>query len=1299
MVNVLDSHRVVHKCRAVLDSGAQQSMMTENLRERLQLRRSPDNTLIIGCNNSYSKVKGRSQLLVLSSNLDDSYEFNCLVVPQVTGKLPNFLVNPLSVQIPSQITLSDPNWCVESPVDLLIGMDHYNDVVLDGVIRQGSDQPVLRQTVFGWVLSGALKDASTAPPPHSQCNMVTLASLEKTVKRFWEIEEVECAKSTSVENVEVEEHFAATFSREDSGRFIVQLPLRPNHTELGNSKKRAIRQLRSLEDRLKKLPDMRALYNESMDNYLTKGYMTEIPRRDDDSNHFYLPHHGVWKPSSSSTKLRVVFNASAKTSSGLSLNDVLKVGPTVQPDLVTVLMRFRLNPYAMKCDVSQMYLQVKLHEPHADFQRILWRNSDTEPIREYKINRVCFGVASSPYLATKVLNQLAEMEKQDFPLGSQAVTSNFYVDDGLISCSSLDTALQTQSQLGELMAHGGFTLAKWCATHPELLENVTKSSQDPKLLHLPDDDNSVEVLGIKWDPQKDVFHYSVPPDFASPIATRRTIASTIARLYDPLGLIGPVITEGKILIQMSWQKELAAGWDTELPPQIQDKWTKYVQGLHRINDIQIPRWVSEIHDPDLTELHGFADSSQAAYGAAVYVVTRGKDSSISSHLLISKSRIAPMDPLTIPKLELCAAELCAKLVARVQRDLNISKAHLWSDSTVALSWICSTREKPNLFVRKRVQSVLKLSDASQWRHVGTSDNPADLISRGCSPEALINSTLWFHGPSWLSLDPSNYPNTLSASLPLPSENEQTISVNFSAHQEDTLLSRLLDRCSRVSRLQGIVAQCIRATTPSTRRSKGPLSPQEMDSALMILIRLDQQAHFPELIESLKNESLNNKHVKNFANLQPFLDAKGLVRVGGRLERSQFGYDTKHPILLPYSRLTKLLAQREHVRQMHCGSESLLAYLRQRFWPIKGRNLTRGVTRACIHCFRVFPHLQRQLMGQLPEHRTTLDRPFSSTSVDFAGPLQLRPGRRGGAITKVWVAIFVCHSTKAIHIELVSNLSTEAFVASFRRFVARRSTPSHLFMDNATNFTGSKTELDKLFHQEVHQNSVQNKLVSLGIQFHFQPPDGPHHNGLVEAAVKSVKTHLHRVVGSCPLSYEELQTILTQVEAVLNSRPLTPISTDASDPAVLTPGHFLTGGPLTSLPDPSLQTLSMNHLSRWQLCQRLYQDFATRWQRDYIHQLQERKKWKKSEPNVRVGDLALLSKDNEPSIRWPLGEVTHVHPGPDGLVRVVDIRTATGTYRRPITRLALLPRVQFLREDVRATASSLKAATPTGISDW
>jgi len=279
------------------------------------------------------------------------------------------------------------------------------------------------------------------------------------------------------------------------------------------------------------------------------------------------------------------------------------------------------------------------------------------------------------------------------------------------------------------------------------------------------------------------------------------------------------------------------------------------------------------------------------------------------------------------------------------------------------------------------------------------------------------------------------------------------------------------------------------------------------------------------------------------------------------------------------------------------------------------------------------------------------------------------------IVKVYLSLFICMVTKAVHIEVVTDLTTDAFIAALSRFVSRRGICSDIYSDCGTNFVGAKSELEKIVQTSIKNNQSQTKIHNFAaanaIRFHFNPPFAPHHGGLWERAIRSVKHHLTRIMGTSILTLPELMTLTTRIEAILNSRPLHPMSNDPNDFNVLTPGHFLTGASLTSIPELDVTRIPSNRLKHWQLVQQFVQLLWKRWSIEYIHTLQQRVKWKNKSPNVKVGDLLLMKTDSNP-LRWPRGRVIEVYPGSDNVVRVVKIKTQDGTYTRPVTQLCLLP---------------------------
>jgi hypothetical protein len=277
--------------------------------------------------------------------------------------------------------------------------------------------------------------------------------------------------------------------------------------------------------------------------------------------------------------------------------------------------------------------------------------------------------------------------------------------------------------------------------------------------------------------------------------------------------------------------------------------------------------------------------------------------------------------------------------------------------------------------------------------------------------------------------------------------------------------------------------------------------------------------------------------------------------------------------------------------------------------------------------------------------------------------------------KGYVAVFVCLSIKAVHIELVLDLTTGSFIAALRRFIARRGKPKLIECDNAKNFRGASRELDELaqqFKNQQTQEIIAHSCAEDGIEFKFIPPRSPNFGGLWEAAIKSFKTHIKSTLGNSVLTIEQLTTLLTQIEACMNSRPLTQLSSDPSDLDVLTPGHFLIHRPLTAMAEPSLQEKPSNRLDRWQVVQEFLRRLWKRWTTEYLSGLQPRTKWTRKKDNISIGTMVLLKDDGLPPLKWRYGRVTHIFRGDDGNIRVVVVTTKDGEYRRAISKICVLP---------------------------
>ena len=775
---------------------------------------------------------------------------------------------------------------------------------------------------------------------------------------------------------------------------------------------------------------------------------------------------------------------------------------------------------------------------------------------------------------------------------------------------------------------------------------------------------------MKWYPSEDYFAFSVCVQSVNHKITKRVILSEVAKLFDPVGWLAPVTIQAKSLLQELWK--LTLGWDQELPYDVNQQWQTYQCELIHIEQIKIPRCIT-VSNYQSVQLHGFSDASEKAYAAVIYLRSVQNDGQITVKLVTAKTRVAPIKQLSIPRLELCGAVLLTKLITKVQQTINLNcDLYLWTDSTIVLRWLAAFPNRWTTFVANRVAEIQQLVPVENWHHVISEDNPADCASRGLSPAVLKDFSLWWNGPTWLCEDSFPISCHIDDTTSVIEEEKGAVRLVHQVCIEDTLLSKF----SNLSKLKRVTAYCLRfinnIRVSSTVKVSGPLSSKELESALQHwIIHVQSKAFGAE-----RNSLLKNKQVpcsSNIQSLNPYIDGSGVLRVGGRLQHANLPENIKHPILIPGdSILTNLIIESYHIQNLHAGQQLLLATIRRQFWIIKAKDRIKFIIRRCVVCRRHRAELAQQLMGSLPSSRVIPGRAFISTGVDYAGPISLKASKGKGRTTmKGYIALFICLTTKAIHLEAVSDMTTEAFLATLKRFFAIRGRAADMYSDCGKNFVGADAELKKLLRSSSHNQDINHQLSDRGVNWHFNPPGAPHQGGLWEAGVKSVKFHLRRIVGNVLLTFEEFQTVLSQISACLNSRPLCGMSEDPSDFNVLTPAHFLIGEPLTAIPEPDYTHLKINRLSKWQQLQQMYQHFWRRWSSEYLSTLQQRFKWNSKRDNLQINDIVIVKDDNLPPLKWNLGRIIQVHPGADKCVRVVTVKTANGTYKRPVVKLCPL----------------------------
>lgn len=1240
--------------RALIDQGSQTSLISEKAAQLLKLPRNRCKGVIFGVGAKENNCKGLMNITCSAINGDYTLNTSVYIMRQLINNLPNKSFPRPSWTYLKDIKLADPEFYKSRPVDLLLGADVYSNIIQEGIIRQGRTQPVAQQTHLGWILCGKTQTL--------QCNVVL--NNTEDLQRFWTIEDISEIPNMTEDDQQCLQYYQDTTERRDDGRYVVCMPFQENFEEkLGASRPIAAAQFHHLERKFTREQNLAEAYKRFMQEYESLDHMVEVI-----SNklpHYYLPHHGVERVESTTTAYRVVFNASQPTSSGRSLNDVMRRGPNLQQDLMSLILKWRQYPCAFTADIEKMYRQIRISDHHQKYQKVLWRNSPNEKLREYQLTTVTYGTKAAPFLAMMTLRQLAKDEGHKYlsSRAPKALQEEFYMDDLVSGTFTLQQGKQLQTDLIDLLQSGGFNLRKWSSNRYELLEGVQTAHHQDESFDF-NQSESTKTLGLRWQPYQDQFSFQLNINAKKMNKlTKRELLSDISKIFDPLGWLSPVTTKLKLLFKQVWQSKVQ--WDDPLSADIITEWEKIKNDLRIINEFKINRWYRSSEN-DTIELHGFSDASLQSYACVVFCKIK-----VNTVLVAAKTRLTPANKrLTMPRLELCGAHLLAKLMDKVKKGLSghSIKTFGWSDSTAVLGWIQGDAARWKPFVANRVRQIIEIMPSESWRYVKSSENPADCASRGLSAAQLQNHRLWWEGPEFLAT--FNEQNETRSTY--VTNDEIKISKQSYAIQRqntDDIVHQLLHKHSNLTRLIRVLAWVFRAITRH-RVTSAYLTLSELRRAKGVIIKYVQVAEFSDEIETLKSKHQINSKSK-ILNFNPFLDKDGILRVGGRIKNAHIHDNMKHPIIIAHSgQFTNLIIDHAHKLTFHGGARLTLSNTRQQYWIMGGNRAVKKRLLTCSTCKKRRSTPLHQIMGDLPESRINPSRPFQHTGVDYTGYIDIKLNKgRGVKTTKGYIAVFVCMVTKAIHLELVSDLSASAFLAALKRMSCHHAKPQHIYSDNGSNFVGADRLLQKELSEllQISNKEFFTEINEMEIQWHRICPAWPSAGGLWERAVRSLKHHLRRVVGEQKLTYEEFTTLLAQLEGCLNSRPLCAITEDPNDLDYLTPAHFLSGGPVLTIIDTEKDVRT-----RWHMTQKIFQDIWKKWKAEYLCELSSRSKWKQPQANIEIDDVVVIHDDNIPAGKWPLGRVTDVHPGSDGKVRVVTLKTKGGIIQRPVIKLSVLP---------------------------
>lgn len=1163
-----------------------------------------------------------------------------------------------------------------SPV-LLIGSDYPHLITPVEPVRLGPPGgPAAVKTRLGWTLQGPVQHLQQGTN-EQHCYFTTMASPEtelcKHVEKLWQMDvlpwqsdKASTRSKLDCEAIKLLDSKTVRVEVDGVKRYATPLLRVKTMPQLKATKQAVLPQLRATEKRLKN-PEQAAAYTAEIHKLEQANYAVKLDQQAEESSDqaWYIPHHMVHH----NGKNRVVFNCSFNYQ-GQNLNDLLLPGPVLGPSLLAVLLRFREHSIAVSSDIRGMFHQIRLLPEDRPLLRFLWRDLKAqEPPRVFEWQVLPFGTTCSPCCAVYALQKhvLDNSEPEDDIRHS--VMKSFYVDNCLQSFTTTEEAQSFVNKIQTLLADGGFELRQWSSNQPLTISHLPselKSASTELWISQGITDTQESALGLVWNHQSDTISYKYRPTESAEI-TMRNIYRTLASQYDPLGYLIPYTTRAKLIVQRLWDKK--RDWDdSNLPPDLLHTWKEWEAELPSLLHIRLPRsYTSLAKDKETSkrDIHVFCDASERAYGSVAYLRTEDQQGDVEVSFLTARSKVAPKKQQSIPRLELCAALTGAQLAKVVTTELTLPIHHitLWTDSTTVLTWLKSESCRFKVFVGTRVAEIQDLTDQYTWRFVPSVCNPADDITRGQTLNNLGPDSHWYQGPSFLKDSPSSWPET-----PAPvEENGDELRKTGLSTLACFMGSTALPNIDHYKTFQDLIE-----FTASHGAAADSLTASTYKDAEVSLLQQCQQESFPLDSEQLKagKPLAHNSRLKALA---PELDSKTLlIKVGGRLRHSShIEQETIHPIILDAKHpITQLIIQSYDAKLHHPGYERVFAELRRKYWILRGREAVKKFQRNCLECQKWRKNPEIPKMADLPPSRLRLFKPaFYSTGMDCFGPYAVKAGRR---TEKKWGIIFKCLTTRAVHIDVLHTLDADSFLMALRRFTARRGTPFELISDQGTNFRGGERELREAFAALAPE--LQAQLAKQQIKFRFNPPNAPHFGGCWEREIRSLKQALTVTIGAQSVTFEVLQTVLVEIEGILNSKPLGYTSSDIADPDPVTPNSLLMGRPDASLPPVIYPESEIISRRRWRHSQVLADHFWKHFLRFYLPNLQTRQKWQADTSDIQVGTTGMIIDPQLPRALWPVGRVSKTFPGMDGRVRTVDIEVGKKTYTRPVARIIRLPSI-------------------------
>ncbi len=1307
------------------DTQSQLHVITFSLAEKLKLKYKKV-SLSLGVLGGKQTIQETRKYQVVVTDVDGKmHHLTCYGIDEITGDLPRLMLTDKEARRlhnhPSKELQMAMNWRPNGKIHLLIGME--NAALQPTKIEPMVDDKlaIFRSAVKStvpcpFILGGTVSTKNAYQNKSKMCHFIRATDFKesedygvsplRSCKNCMQCKECSYGNShmTYKEQKELERIQENLEYNEIEKQWIARYPLIEDPEEVAGTYNGAKKCLQSLEKRLEKA-GLQKEYEGQINDFLSRNVIAKMTREEiaNEKQAYFVPHNFVEKPGAT-TPLRIVTNSSFKSpKTQKSMNDILVKGPSSLNNLYHILLRFRSYEVGMTGDVNKMYHSVAICQEQLFWRRLLWRpfqfwnlSMEEHPPDQYHLKKITFGEKPAGTTSIAAMRMTADKYGTEKNFDAQRfVKENFYVDDGIGGAKNVPAAQELANEIEDLLKPGGFTLKKW----------IIGGQNEP----LVDLGKNNKVLGVNWDPAQEqlIFQFKVnlsgknrgkrvaadltleTIESLDPSSlTRRILLRVTNSIFDPIGLLSPITILAKL-----WMKEVHKHpWDEKLTVEEGNKWIKLFKILAGIN-VKFDRsfWPpGGVHEKKIS-LVGFHDASKMAYAGAIYARVKMDEDHYYCTLLTSKTRVSPVEVVSVPRLELLSAVLVSNVMLSVVMALEylqIENVFFIGDSTSTMGMIQGESSSLKEFTATRTatikRNIVKIKESTedtgkedflpdtvngklQWKHVPRKYNQqADILTKGTMDSKYLESTEWIHGPKYISQEVSSWPTTvlrkdeINKSTP---QDEVKYKVHHSclitqAQENENQMFLLAKKLSNYKRLINTTAYMFKWHSHRGRK-KIPLEQKDIEKS---------KKFWENEVSKVSLEKFKNGHYKS---LRAY-EKNGQVFMSGRLSKDaiKIGFDVEEfqiwPANHPY---TKLFLKNLHEKFGHCSADRILHFARcNGIWVANGMKPCRTIRNTCMVCKIRDKRRTEQLMCDVKDYRCTPSPVFQTTSLDLFGPLYIRDNivrkkTRSHTVHKCWGIIYCCLSTGSISLDLTEDYSTDSVLASITRFISVRGQPSRFICDQGSQLKAAA----KKSKGDEEVISPDWKMVAAGlpaIEWQFTPVQGHWHNGISESFIGKTQRYLEVTLKNEFLTFGGYLTVLKEVESLLNSRPLGEVLEDGS---ALTPNHLLLSGRATVDTPCPLHVQESTLTKRFVYQQKLVDQFWQKWYRAVFHHLIPSYKWRKVVQNLEVGDSVLIYKEGLGRGTYKLGVIAEVLPNKEGIVRRAIVEYMAGQARKTVER--------------------------------